>query len=60
MIKRYSYISFLEVNNNFDEAVVLHRLLLTTTGISIIIGKDTLGEYTKIGKLVIEDRNSFT
>lgn len=60
MIKQYSYIPFSEVNNDFDAAVALHQLLLTTTGISIIIGKDTLGEYTKIGKLVIEDRNHLT
>lgn len=60
MIKQYPYIPFSEVNNNFDAAVALHQLLLTTTGISSIIGKDTLGEYTKIGKLVIEDRNHLT
>lgn len=60
-IKQYPYIiPFSKVNNNFDAAVALHQLLLTTTGISIIIGKDTLGEYTKIGKLVIGDRNHFT
>ncbi|MFQ9660140.1 MAG: hypothetical protein ACLR0M_00060 [[Clostridium] symbiosum] len=50
-IKQYPYIPFSEVKNNFDAAVALHQLLLTTTGISIIIGKDTLGEYTKIGKI---------
>lgn len=60
MIKQYPHIPFSEVNNNFDAAVALHQLLLTTTGISIIIGKDTLGEYTKIGQLVIGDRNRFT
>lgn len=60
MIKQYPYIPFSEVNNYFDAAVALHQLLLTTTGISSIIGKDTLGEYTKIGKLVIEDRNHLT
>lgn len=58
-IKQYPYIPFSEVKNNFDAAVALHQLLLTTTGISIIIGKDTLGEYTKIGKLVIGDRSRF-
>lgn len=60
IIKQYPHIPFSEVNNNFDAAVALHQLLLTTTGISIIIGKDTLGEYTKIGQLVIGDRNHFT
>ena len=60
MIKQYPHIPFSEVKNNFDAAVALHQLLLTTTGISIIIGKDTLGEYTKIGQLVIGDRNHFT
>lgn len=59
-IKQYLYIPFSEVNNNFDTVVTLHQLMLTTTGISIIIGKDTLGEYTKIGKLAIEDKNHFT
>lgn len=58
-IKQYPYIPFSEVNNKFDAAVALHQLLLTTTGISIIIGKDTLGEYTKIGQLVIGNRNHF-
>lgn len=37
MIKQYPYIPFSEVKNNFDAAVALHQLLLTTTGISIII-----------------------
>lgn len=60
LIKQNLYIPFSEVNNSFDVAVALHQLLLTTTGISIIIGKDTLGEYTKIGQLVIGDRNHFT
>lgn len=60
MIKQYPYIPFSEINNNFEVTVALHQLLLTTTGISVIIGKDTLGEYTKIGKLVIGDRNRFT
>ena len=30
---------FSEVNKNFDAAVVLHQLLLTTTGITIFIDK---------------------
>lgn len=60
MIKQYSQIPFSEVNNNFDAAVALHQLLLTTTGISIIIGGDSLGEYTEIGKLVIGSKSHFT
>lgn len=60
IIKQYPHIPFSEVNNNFDAAVALHQLLLTTTGISIIIGGDSLGEYTEIGKLVIGSKNHFT
>lgn len=60
MIKQHSHIPFSEVNNNFDATVALHQLLLTTTGISIIIGRDSLGEYTEIGKLVIGSQNRFT
>lgn len=60
MIKPYPHIPFSEANNNFDAAVALHQLLLTTTGISIIIGGDSLGEYTEIGKLVIGSKNHFT
>ena len=59
MIKQSPYIPLSEVNNNFDATVVLHQLLLTTTGIPVIIGEDTLEEYTKIGKLVMQDRNYF-
>lgn len=60
MINQHSYIPLSEVNNNFDAVIALHQLLLTTTGISIIIGRDSLGEYTEIGKLVIGSRNHFT
>lgn len=60
MIKPYPHIPFSEANNNFDAAVALHQLLLTTTGISIIIGGNSLGEYTEIGKLVIGSKNHFT
>lgn len=60
MIKQHPHIPFSEVNNNFDATVALHQLLLTTTGISIIIGRDSLGEYTEIGKLVIGSKNHFT
>ena len=60
MIKQYPHIPFSEVNNSFDAAIALHQLLLTTTGISIIIGNNSLGEYTEIGKLVIGDRNHVT
>lgn len=60
IIIQYPQIPFSEINNKFDATMALHQLLLTTTGISIIIGKDTLGEYTEIGKLVIGDRNHFT
>lgn len=42
MIKQSPYIPLSEVNNNFDATVVLHQLLLTTTGIPVIIGEDTL------------------
>ena len=59
MIKQHPHIPFSEVNNNFDAAVALHQLLLTTTGISIIIGRDSLREYTEIGKLVIGSKNHF-
>lgn len=60
IIKQYPHIPFSEVNNNFDAAVALHQLLLTTTGISIIIGRDSLSEYTEIGKLVIGSKNHFS
>lgn len=60
MVNQYPHIPFSEVNNNFDAAVALHQLLLTTTGISIIIGKESLGEYTEIGKLVIGNTNHIT
>ena len=60
IIKQNPYIPFSEVNNNFDAAIALHQLLLTTTGISIIIGRDSLEEYTEIGKLVIGSKNHFT
>lgn len=60
MVNQYPHIPFSEVNNNFDAAVALHQLLLTTTGISIIIGKESLGEYTEIGKLVIGNTDHIT
>lgn len=60
IIKQYPHIPFSEVNNSFDAVIALHQLLLTTTGISIIIGNNSLGKYTEIGKLVIGDRNHVT
>lgn len=60
MIKQHPHIPFSEVNNNFDAIVALHQLLLTTTGISIIIGRDSLGEYTEIGKSIIGSKKHFT
>lgn len=60
ILNKYPHIPFAEVNNDFDAAVALHQLLLTTTGISIIIGKDSLGEYTEVGKLVIGSKNHIT
>ena len=59
MIKQFPHIPFSEVGNSFDTTVALHQLLLTTTGVSIIIGNDAFREYTKIGQLVIGDRNHF-
>ena len=38
-------------NYNFDAAVALNQFLLTTTGISIIIGRDSLREYTEHRKI---------
>ncbi len=59
MIKQQSHIPFSEIKNKFDVTIALHQLLLTTTGISVIIGKDSLREYTEIGKLVLGSPNLF-
>lgn len=59
LISQYSHIPISKVKNNFDAAMALHQILLTTTNITSIIGDDSLREYSEIGKLVIGSKECF-
>ncbi|WP_099203903.1 YecA family protein [Scatolibacter rhodanostii] len=52
-ISKYPHILLSKINNNFDSVMALHQLLLTTTGISYVINKNSLCEYSQIGNLVV-------
>lgn len=41
-----------DVKNIADATMVLHQLFLTTSGISIILGEDSLSEFTELSKQI--------
>ncbi|TCS80324.1 hypothetical protein EDD59_106150 [Muricomes intestini] len=59
LVSKYSYIPITKINNRLDASMALHQLLLTTTGISNVIGAGSLQEYSRIGKTVIGTAANF-
>lgn len=51
----YMYIQ--KINNRTDAAMALHQLLITTTGISYILGKDELKRYSDLARDIIDTKN---
>lgn len=59
LVSQYSYIPIEKINNRLDASMALHQLLLTTTGVSNVVGVDSLQEYSEIGKAVIGTTTNF-
>lgn len=57
-LPRYPYLGVKNVVNNLDACVCLHQLLITTTGISNILDKDSLQKYIEIGHTILSDKDN--
>ena len=55
-IRKYKWIPLKEINNDSDAIMVLHQLLLTTTGVSHVLRQDSLNEYIETAKLITDNR----
>ncbi|MBP2622637.1 YecA family protein [Streptococcus oricebi] len=45
-----------QVNNKIDSIMILHQLLLTTTGIGSVLGQSILEQYSELGRKILEPR----
>ncbi|HFD1815996.1 TPA: zinc chelation protein SecC, partial [Enterococcus hirae] len=57
-LPRYPYLGVKNVVNNLNACVCLHQLLITTTGISNILDKDSLQKYIEIGHTILSDKDN--
>ena len=57
-ISNYDFIFFSKVTNELDASIILHQLLLTTTGITSALQPNILKEYEEISKLILNNKES--
>lgn len=51
-VKKYS-LPLSSIKNDLDSMMAIHQLLLMTTGISSVVNRNSLTEYSKIGNLIV-------
>ncbi|MRT18444.1 zinc chelation protein SecC, partial [Vitellibacter sp. q18] len=55
-LPKYPHIGVTEVHNMLDACMALHQMLITTTGISVIVGSNSISRYISLANLMLKDK----
>ena len=56
-LPKYPHIGVTEVHNMLDACMALHQMLITTTGISVIVGSNSISRYIRLANLMLKDKS---
>ncbi|HBE2180820.1 TPA: zinc chelation protein SecC, partial [Enterococcus faecalis] len=56
-LSKYPHIGVTEVRNMLDACMALHQMLIATTGISVIVGDNSISRYISLANLMLEDKS---
>ncbi|WP_322888399.1 hypothetical protein [Enterococcus faecalis] len=56
-LSKYPHIGVTEVHNMLDACMALHQMLIATTGISVIVGSNSIYRYIRLANLMLEDKS---